>query len=72
MTETTDPRPDVAPDAPITDEEREHTRRQVVRLLAAIVAVAIAAAIVFLASHHSGVDSRARFDRNGEGKQARR
>jgi hypothetical protein len=57
MTETTEPRPDVAADAPITDEEREHTRRQVVRLLAAVVAVAIAAAIVFLASHHSSSNS---------------
>lgn len=54
MTDTTEPRPDVAPDAPITDEERERTRRDIVRLLAAVVAVAIAAAIVFLASHHSG------------------
>jgi hypothetical protein len=54
VTDTTEPRRDVAPDAPITDEEREHTRRQVVRLLAAVVAVAIAAGIVTLASHHSG------------------
>ena len=45
-------REEVAPDAPITDEEREHTRRQVVRLLAAVMAVAIAAAVVFLAGHH--------------------
>jgi hypothetical protein len=51
----------VAPDAPITDEERERTRRQVVRLLAAVVAVAIATAVAFLASHHTsgggGIDT---------------
>lgn len=54
MTEATEPRPDVASDAPITDEERERTRTQVVRLLAGIVAVAIAAAVVVLAHRGSG------------------
>src|SRR3954469_21718714 len=53
MTDAT-PRPDeIAHDAPITDEERERTQRDVVRFLAAFVVFAIAAAIVFLATHHS-------------------
>jgi hypothetical protein len=55
MTDTTQG----AVDAPITDEERERIQRDVVRLLAAVVALIIAANIVFLATHHtsSGTDS---------------
>ncbi|HZQ87254.1 MAG TPA: hypothetical protein VFA83_20595 [Acidimicrobiales bacterium] len=60
VTETTQPREELSPDAPITDEERAKTQKEVVRLLAAFVAVAIAAAIVFFAGHHGsggGADS---------------
>jgi hypothetical protein len=46
-------------DAPITDEERARTQRDVVRLLAAFAVFVIAAGIVFLATHHRGGGSGA-------------
>ena len=54
MNEPLTGQPELAADAPITDEERQRTQRDVVRLLAAFAVFVIAAGIVFLASHHGG------------------
>ncbi|MBV8958505.1 MAG: hypothetical protein JO054_12885 [Actinobacteria bacterium] len=59
-------REDVEPeDAPITDEERARTQKEVVRLLAAFVAVAIAAAVVFFATHHNSSGGNDSVDTGG-------